>query len=161
MPTQRNAKETDYGSTRTDAVGFGDGTPKISHVLHKHAAAAAHQAPPLLQHYHSVGDAADQRQQLLPYSDDNGDDESSIVTFASNKHDSARSGTLSLLRSSFLSHRDSLRDSLHRVVDRTFSLGGTPCDVRENEGTASVINEVFNLVKNLVGAGALGLPSGM
>ena len=33
--------------------------------------------------------------------------------------------------------------------------------VRDFGGTASIPNEVFNLIKNLVGAGALGLPSGV
>ena len=46
-------------------------------------------------------------------------------------------------------------------MDQTFVLPGKPCDVRENEGTATMTNEIFNLVKNLVGAGALGLPSGV
>mmetsp|Transcript_31277 Transcript_31277/g.67716 ORF Transcript_31277/g.67716 Transcript_31277/m.67716 type:complete len:153 (+) Transcript_31277:3-461(+) len=75
--------------------------------------------------------------------------------------DRLHSGRLSRIRSSFMSSRSSIRASIRVAVDRTFTLPGEPCDIRENEGTATMTNEIFNLVKNLVGAGALGLPSGV
>mmetsp|Transcript_42185 Transcript_42185/g.127982 ORF Transcript_42185/g.127982 Transcript_42185/m.127982 type:complete len:123 (-) Transcript_42185:985-1353(-) len=57
--------------------------------------------------------------------------------------------------------QDSINSSIRSLVEETFRLPGKPCSVLEAGGVASVPNEIFNLVKNLVGAGALGLPSGV
>jgi len=54
-----------------------------------------------------------------------------------------------------------LTETAHKVVDRTFRLSGKVSSIRDFGGTATIPNEVFNLFKNLVGAGALGLPSGV
>ena len=43
----------------------------------------------------------------------------------------------------------------------TLSFGGRQCSIRALGGTATITNEFFNLVKNLVGAGMLALPSGV
>ena len=131
-------KPRTYGST--DAVMS---TPKVSHLFPKRERREVQQ----------------QRNEVPVSRSLQSDDEASILTF-----DSAgvRRGSLSSsLHSSFLNHRDSLRQSIRVVVDKTFRLRGENCDVRATEGTASILNEVFNLWKNLVGAGALGLPSGM
>ena len=54
-------------------------------------------------------------------------------------------------------------DSVRTVVTATFPAGNatTVCDVYAGQGTASWTSEIWNLCKNLVGAGALALPSGV
>lgn len=54
-----------------------------------------------------------------------------------------------------------LNETAHKIVDSSFRLSGIVSSVRDFGGTASIPSEVFNLFKNLVGAGALGLPSGV
>lgn len=162
-------------------------TPKISHLhlMKQQQAAAEHRqailkqqlqkAKQLGRHRSADDDGGDWRRRLSSqrkpntYEDESDDnDDESLVSFADDDNDSFRryrrhshEGRLSRIRSSFLSSRESIRESLRSVVDQTFVLPGKPCDVRENEGTATMANEIFNLVKNLVGAGALGLPSGV
>jgi len=151
-------------------------TPKTSHVhIAQHQQLAAeHRQAALKQHLQNMkrfgrqysADGDNSRRVRRSSSDD--DDDESLVSFAADNNSSFRrhrqrnkEGRLSRIRSSFLSSRESIRESLRVVVDQTFVLPGKPCDVRENEGTATMANEIFNLVKNLVGAGALGLPSGV
>ncbi|KAL7541626.1 hypothetical protein ACHAXR_012188 [Thalassiosira sp. AJA248-18] len=52
---------------------------------------------------------------------------------------------------------DSIRNSIGHLQQ---SLQPFNASVREMEGTSTISNEMFNLTKNLVGAGALGIPSG-
>lgn len=54
-----------------------------------------------------------------------------------------------------------LTETAHKIVDSSFRFGGRISSVRDYGGTASIPNEIFNMIKNLVGAGALGLPSGV
>ena len=54
-----------------------------------------------------------------------------------------------------------LTETAHKIVDSSFRFGGRVSSIRDFGGTASIPNEVFNMIKNLVGAGALGLPSGV
>ena len=49
--------------------------------------------------------------------------------------------------------RDSIRNSLH--------YGGKQVSVRDLGGTSTISKSSFNLIKNLVGAGVLALPSGV
>ena len=170
-----------------DEVSSQMSTPKISHLhlIKQHQAAADHRQAVLKQqlqkakqlgrHHSADGDGGSRRRRSSSrrkpntYEEDGSDDDDeSLVSFADDDNDSFRryrrhthEGRLSRIRSSFLSSRESIRESLRSVVDETFVLPGKPCDVRENEGTATMTNEIFNLVKNLVGAGALGLPSGV
>ncbi|KAL7552376.1 hypothetical protein ACHAWF_015619 [Thalassiosira exigua] len=51
----------------------------------------------------------------------------------------------------------SLRQSIRMLQD---SMAPFNASVREMGGTSTMSNEMFNLTKNLVGAGALGIPSG-
>ncbi len=55
----------------------------------------------------------------------------------------------------------SFRSSMRSIVDRSMSFGGSACSVRDLGGTATIPNEVFNLIKNLVGCGCLSLPAGV
>ena len=142
-------------------------TPKISHihiVAQQHLAQKRKQQQQQQQHQHAGGGIviASRRRSL----DDGDSDQESLVTFGADTmqhsdRDRLHNGRLSRIRSSFMSSRSSIRASIRVAVDRTFTLPGEPCDIRENEGTATMTNEIFNLVKNLVGAGALGLPSGV
>ena len=54
-----------------------------------------------------------------------------------------------------------LTETAHKIIDTSFRFGGRVSSVPNFGGTSSIPNEVFNLIKNLVGAGALGLPSGV
>lgn len=62
------------------------------------------------------------------------------------------------IRSAGDSVRSSIVHSVELAVDATFRLPGRPSSVRDAGGTASIPNEIFNLIKNIVGAGAFGLP---
>jgi len=55
-------------------------------------------------------------------------------------------------------YNSTVRDA---VLSNTFVFSGMLASVREAQGTATVPNEVLNLIKNVVGAGALALPSGV
>ena len=54
-----------------------------------------------------------------------------------------------------------LTETAHRIVDGSFRFSGKEASIRDFGGTATIPSEVFNMIKNLVGAGALGLPSGV
>lgn len=51
----------------------------------------------------------------------------------------------------------SVRNSIRMLQDQLQPFNAS---VREMGGTSTMLNEMFNLTKNLVGAGALGIPSG-
>ena len=51
--------------------------------------------------------------------------------------------------------------SSHTRNNAKDSGGGDRAGAVFSDGTTSVKNEVFNIVNNLLGAGALGLPSGV
>ena len=61
----------------------------------------------------------------------------------------------------FMSMRHVYKSSVRDTISTAFHFGGSPCSVRDVGGTATIPNEVLNLVKNIVGAGALALPSGV
>lgn len=54
--------------------------------------------------------------------------------------------------------RSIITQSVASVVDATFRIPGKPSSIRDFGGTASIPNEILNLIKNIVGAGAFGLP---
>ena len=54
--------------------------------------------------------------------------------------------------------RSFITQSVASVVDATFRIPGKPSSIRDFGGTASIPNETLNLIKNIVGAGAFGLP---
>jgi hypothetical protein len=53
------------------------------------------------------------------------------------------------------------RCTLRNTVTAALRFSGEACSVRDVQGSATVPVEVLNLVKNIVGAGALALPSGV
>lgn len=55
-------------------------------------------------------------------------------------------------------YKMSIRDTFRNHI---FTLAGSPASVRDVVGTATIPNEILNLVKNIVGAGALALPGGV
>ena len=57
--------------------------------------------------------------------------------------------------------RLSIRNSLRSMVDAGFVLDGMPCSVRDIGGQATILSEVFNICKNLVGGGVLSLSGGI
>lgn len=61
----------------------------------------------------------------------------------------------------FMSVRHVYKTSVRETVNSVFSFAGSPCSVRDVGGTATIPNEILNLVKNIVGAGALALPGGV
>jgi amino acid permease len=64
-------------------------------------------------------------------------------------------------RGLFLSVRQVYKSSVRDTISKAFQFGGTPSSVRDVKGSATMPNEVLNLVKNIVGAGALALPNGV
>ena len=61
----------------------------------------------------------------------------------------------------FMSVRQVYKSSVRETFSKAFQFGGTPSSVRDVQGSATIPNEVLNLVKNIVGAGALALPGGV
>jgi len=61
----------------------------------------------------------------------------------------------------FMSVRHVYKTSVRDTISTALNFGGSPCSVRDVGGKATIPNEVLNLVKNIVGAGALALPSGV
>lgn len=59
------------------------------------------------------------------------------------------------------SHSSKLSQSVSSFVNASFRLGGENQSLRMFVGKASISNEVFNLIKNLVGAGAFSFPAGV
>jgi len=58
--------------------------------------------------------------------------------------------------------KGSLANSIsHSIGKLKESMRPFPASVRDMGGTSSLSNEMFNLVKNLIGAGAFGIPSGV
>ena len=56
---------------------------------------------------------------------------------------------------------NSIRESLRHSIDKfQQSMVPFPASVRDMGGSSTMANEMFNLVKNLIGAGAFGIPSG-
>ena len=77
---------------------------------------------------------------------------------------SRRRGRQSLVDSFTMSLRSagsSVRTSIRIAVNSSFVLHGSQCSVRDLGGKASVVDEVFNICKNLVGSGVLSLSGGM
>lgn len=74
-----------------------------------------------------------------------------VASLGSGIQQSIRDSGGSLVRTSVRLTRQSI----------TLSFGGRQCSVRMSGGTASMSTEFFNLVKNLVGAGMLAIPSGV
>lgn len=50
-----------------------------------------------------------------------------------------------------------LTETAHKIVDKSFRLSGIVSSVRDFGGTASIPSEVFNLIKNLIGAVSITL----
>jgi hypothetical protein len=61
------------------------------------------------------------------------------------------------------SHHRSISESISNLIyhsERALSEGPS-CSVRHFEGTATILTEVVNLIKNIVGSGMFTLPSGV
>ncbi|KAL7467602.1 hypothetical protein ACHAXS_007861, partial [Conticribra weissflogii] len=63
-------------------------------------------------------------------------------------------------------HINDLKNSVQSTLATSISmiqqsLRPFPASIRDMGGTSSLSNEMFNLVKNLIGAGAFGIPSGV
>eukprot|EP00977_Amphora_coffeiformis_P019661 scaffold7349_cov173-Amphora_coffeaeformis.AAC.142 len=165
-------------------------TPKISHILRKRteaqAAATAQHHPTAIaahgsfQQYAKHDSTDDDQESLLSFrtltppgspkeggaAGTHGNKNSYIFDFGSfasklswRKHERNTANDDSVRTNRTL--QSVVGDSVRTVVSATFRLPGKPCDIRQGTGTASAANEIFNLWKNLVGAGALGLPSGI
>lgn len=81
-----------------------------------------------------------------------------FISFTEPAYSSAPQGRTAEL---FLSVRHVYKSSVRDTISKAFQFGGSPSSVRDVPGTATVPNEILNLVKNIVGAGALALPSGV
>ena len=121
-----------------------------------------------------VGDLDPNNNGSTNFINNNDDDHSSYSSLINNNNNTRRryssSHGMILLNDSItslselprsLSHlsgsiRESLRDSLLNV-----SGGGSKCSVRDLQGQSTIFKSSFNLIKNLVGAGVLALPSGV
>ena len=94
------------------------------------------------------------------------EDSPSIVTYAKGTLDKSsssgrRAAFRSVASSSLGSGKGSFRDSVHSFSRTSFRLPGEACSVRDLGGRATVSTQVFNLTKNIIGAGVLALPSGI
>ena len=117
-----------------------------------------------------VGDLDPNNNGSTNFINNNDDDHSSYSSMINNNTRRRSSHGMILLNDSItslselprsLSHlsgsiRESLRDSLLNV-----SGGGSKCSVRDLQGQSTILKSSFNLIKNLVGAGVLALPSGV
>ena len=117
-----------------------------------------------------VGDLDDPNNNSSTNFTNNNDDNSSYSSMIHNRRHGHSSHGRILLNDSLtslselprnLTHltgsiRESLRDSLLNV-----SGGGLKCSVRDLQGQSTILKSSFNLIKNLVGAGVLALPSGV
>ena len=57
--------------------------------------------------------------------------------------------------------RTSMRSSMRSLVESSFVLAGEPSSVREYGGTSTILSEVINISKNLIGGGVLSLSGGI
>lgn len=57
--------------------------------------------------------------------------------------------------------RSSMRSSIRSLVESSFVLEGAPASVREYGGTSTILSEVINISKNLIGGGVLSLSGGI
>mmetsp|Transcript_4081 Transcript_4081/g.8434 ORF Transcript_4081/g.8434 Transcript_4081/m.8434 type:complete len:350 (+) Transcript_4081:138-1187(+) len=84
----------------------------------------------------------------------NHDNQNMITSF----HSSETSATPMYIHDLKSSMQSTLATSITMIQQ---SLRPFPASIRDMGGTSSLSNEMFNLVKNLVGAGAFGIPSGV
>jgi hypothetical protein len=98
--------------------------------------------------YGAISSTEDEEEELILQGaeyDEDGDDES-VLEKDRNIHFNRQDGIISTIR---------------MTVCSVMVFGGDNASVRELAGQASVTSEVFNISKNLVGAGVLSLPGGM
>lgn len=91
-------------------------------------------SPNILQGIHLVADYGALKDQRAPHDDDN-DDDQTHASFA---------------------------ESVQLLITSALSLPGDNCSLASmHGGTTTVVNQIFNLIKNIVGCGVLALPNGV